>query len=58
MTVLTRLTDRLVERLVPQVRAAASSCWEEYRTVMGGRCQYRRCCSYNTGTRCNGWSYC
>ncbi|WP_165974358.1 hypothetical protein [Nonomuraea deserti] len=57
MHILTGLADRLVERLVPQVRAAASSCWEEYRTVQGW-CQYRRCCTYETGTRCNGWSYC
>lgn len=57
MQVFHKLGDRLVARLVPQVKAAAYSCTDYYKQE-DHVCYVRRCCTYASGTRCNGWSPC
>ncbi|MEU0572537.1 hypothetical protein ABZ297_45030 [Nonomuraea sp. NPDC005983] len=57
MRAFSELCDRAVALLVPQLKAAAASCWTEWND-MPQQCYKRLCCTYSTGTRCNGWVRC
>ncbi|MFI9591428.1 hypothetical protein [Nonomuraea sp. NPDC052265] len=57
MSVFTRLCDRTVALLVPQVKAEASNCNWDY-LIVDGTCYKRWCCLYTSGTRCNGYVAC
>ncbi|WP_165974357.1 hypothetical protein [Nonomuraea deserti] len=57
MHALQGLCDRLVARLVPQVKASAMGCYWQWDDKPQ-QCYKRWCCEYINGTRCNGWVRC